>query len=139
MMEEELLSHEDGLAIAAIQVGIPKRIIAVKGDEGVRFYINPEIVDAYDPYITTEKCLSFPEKVVTVKRFLYCHFRDRERPTGYVTEGKTSQAIQHEIDHLDGLTMFDREYKSADKVGRNDPCPCGSGKKYKKCCMDKQT
>ena len=23
------------------------------------------------------------------------------------------------------------------KVGRNDPCPCGSGKKYKKCCMPK--
>jgi preprotein translocase subunit SecA len=23
------------------------------------------------------------------------------------------------------------------KVGRNEPCPCGSGKKYKKCCMDK--
>ena len=27
--------------------------------------------------------------------------------------------------------------KSADKVGPNDPCPCGSGKKYKKCCMQK--
>ena len=25
----------------------------------------------------------------------------------------------------------------SEKVGRNDPCPCGSGKKYKKCCMDK--
>lgn len=24
------------------------------------------------------------------------------------------------------------------KVGRNDPCPCGSGKKYKKCCLNKQ-
>ena len=24
------------------------------------------------------------------------------------------------------------------KVGRNDPCPCGSGKKYKKCCLAKQ-
>ena len=23
------------------------------------------------------------------------------------------------------------------KVGRNDPCPCGSGKKYKNCCLDK--
>lgn len=23
------------------------------------------------------------------------------------------------------------------KVGRNDPCPCGSGKKYKKCCSQK--
>jgi preprotein translocase subunit SecA len=25
------------------------------------------------------------------------------------------------------------------KVGRNDPCPCGSGKKYKKCCLLKET
>jgi hypothetical protein len=25
----------------------------------------------------------------------------------------------------------------APKVGRNDPCPCGSGKKYKKCCLGK--
>ena len=24
------------------------------------------------------------------------------------------------------------------KVGPNDPCPCGSGKKYKKCCMHKE-
>ena len=23
-------------------------------------------------------------------------------------------------------------------VGRNDPCPCGSGKKYKKCCLNKK-
>ena len=27
--------------------------------------------------------------------------------------------------------------KAATKVGPNDPCPCGSGKKYKKCCMQK--
>ncbi|MDD6968037.1 MAG: preprotein translocase subunit SecA [Firmicutes bacterium] len=26
---------------------------------------------------------------------------------------------------------------AANKVGPNDPCPCGSGKKYKKCCMQK--
>ena len=25
--------------------------------------------------------------------------------------------------------------RAAPKVGRNDPCPCGSGKKYKKCCL----
>ena len=34
-----------------------------------------------------------------------------------------------------------REYRQScqavsHKVGRNDPCPCGSGKKYKNCCMD---
>ncbi len=27
-------------------------------------------------------------------------------------------------------------HRDAPKVGRNDPCPCGSGKKYKKCCME---
>ena len=26
---------------------------------------------------------------------------------------------------------------TVEKVGRNDPCPCGSGKKYKKCCINK--
>jgi len=25
------------------------------------------------------------------------------------------------------------------KIGRNDPCPCGSGKKYKKCCLDSKS
>src|SRR5260370_27762800 len=24
------------------------------------------------------------------------------------------------------------------KIGRNDPCPCGSGKKYKRCCMERE-
>jgi hypothetical protein len=29
--------------------------------------------------------------------------------------------------------------KARQKVGRNDPCPCGSGKKFKNCCMNKQS
>ncbi|MEO8008132.1 MAG: SEC-C metal-binding domain-containing protein [Betaproteobacteria bacterium] len=28
--------------------------------------------------------------------------------------------------------------RATEKVGRNDPCPCGSGKKYKKCCLPKE-
>ena len=36
---------------------------------------------------------------------------------------------------LDGADIFD--FKTGKKVGRNDPCPCGSGKKYKKCCLGK--
>ena len=48
--------------------------------------------------------------------------------------------VQHEIDHLNGLTIHDREIKLEPtkvetKIGRNDPCPCGSGKKHKKCCL----
>ncbi|MDF2184270.1 YchJ family metal-binding protein [Grimontia hollisae] len=43
----------------------------------------------------------------------------------FVTEEKDGHALWY---YIDG------EYPKAEKVGRNDPCPCGSGKKYKKCC-----
>jgi hypothetical protein len=57
--------------------------------------------------------------------------------------------VQHEIDHLNGVCLPGKEgavegVYTADgvrrghkKVGRNDPCPCGSGKKFKKCCIGK--
>lgn len=34
--------------------------------------------------------------------------------------------------------VSDNAVESNKKIGRNDPCPCGSGRKYKKCCMPKQ-
>ncbi len=37
---------------------------------------------------------------------------------------------------LDGETVRPQQAHSV-KVGRNTPCPCGSGKKYKKCCLGK--
>ena len=36
-----------------------------------------------------------------------------------------------------GLPPPDQPFRNQDKVGRNEPCPCGSGKKYKKCCLNK--
>ena len=43
-------------------------------------------------------------------------------------------AIFHEVKVHDGFQPFVRAGK---KIGRNDPCPCGSGKKFKKCCQGK--
>ena len=51
----------------------------------------------------------------------------------------------YELESWDGILSEEkrkeitREYKDSktvrvEKVGRNEPCPCGSGKKYKKCC-----
>ena len=34
----------------------------------------------------------------------------------------------------DGKSSVKRKPATSTKIGRNDPCPCGSGKKYKKCC-----
>lgn len=46
-----------------------------------------------------------------------------------------------EFELIDGNWIFSKTLregpapaKAAPKIGRNDPCPCGSGKKYKKCC-----
>ena len=45
-----------------------------------------------------------------------------------------------EYSHKNGLkeaeSDFKQEITSVKKLGRNFPCPCGSNKKYKKCCMD---
>ena len=38
----------------------------------------------------------------------------------------------------DGTADKKAPIKKGVKIGRNDPCPCGSGKKYKHCCIDKE-
>jgi len=53
-----------------------------------------------------------------------------------------SVCVQHEIDHLNGVVCMDRKVNTTivkdKKIGRNEPCLCGSGKKYKKCCINKE-
>jgi peptide deformylase len=59
--------------------------------------------------------------------------------------GQICLAVQHEIDHTMGILLpyklgavevpyTEDGIKAGPKVGRNDSCPCGSSKKYKKCC-----
>ena len=65
--------------------------------------------------------------------------------SAYGTEAGTEKVLHEkgEFLRIDGAWLYNREarlgpvpYKSAaPKVGRNDPCPCGSGKKYKQCCL----
>ena len=46
---------------------------------------------------------------------------------------KNETALDDDYDNL----YLDQPYvREEAKVGRNDPCPCGSGKKYKKCCLN---
>ena len=45
-------------------------------------------------------------------------------------ESQASQAVAQANPHRSAPTVR----RESPKVGRNDPCPCGSGKKYKKCC-----
>lgn len=47
--------------------------------------------------------------------------------------------FRKKVDEENPGTEYDRELNNlepvnSEKIGRNEPCPCGSGKKYKKCC-----
>jgi SEC-C motif-containing protein len=64
--------------------------------------------------------------------------------SAYGTEDGVEKVLHEkgEFLRIDGKWLYNREarlgpapYKAAPKVGRNDPCPCGSGKKYKQCCL----
>ena len=134
-----------GYGLAAIQVGIP--IAAAwywlpsdkdRGPSGLgegHLLINPQILEMSEPIIKPgEGCLSMPGKMFTTKRYnRIVLLNDGHKG---IAEGVEAQIIQHETDHINGILVPDREYKSS-TVGRNDACPCGSGKKYKKCCLEK--
>jgi len=57
------------------------------------------------------------------------------KQTFILSRGEAAQGAGGETEDGKGVTVR-REGK---KVGRNDPCPCGSGKKYKRCCLLKET
>lgn len=67
--------------------------------------------------------------------------------TAYFNADNGAEGALHEkseFELIDGDWIFTRTLrqgpapiKAAVKAGRNDPCPCGSGKKYKQCCLNK--
>jgi peptide deformylase len=139
----EFLTEDAGncLGLAAVQIGIPVRAFYLKlpNEEAVRFR-NPEIIKKSKKKVVfkDEGCMSFPGKFVDTERHVWVTVRDDIN--GEKTyKGLLAVCIQHEMEHLDGKFCFDSRAHSQyireeEKIGRNDPCPCGSKKKYKKCC-----
>ena len=66
----------------------------------------------------------------TVKLMFTLQLRRREEPK----REQVAKPTQEALGSSDGTISKQPARRSAAKVGRNDPCPCGSGKKYKKCC-----
>ena len=60
------------------------------------------------------------------------------RQQRWAEEDSNREAVEWDGDYNFNEPFLPDTYVRAEpKVGRNDPCPCGSGKKYKKCCLDK--
>ena len=120
-LEDFRKEHGFGRGIAAIQIGITKRIIALNLGEGSFCIVNPEITHKSEKTFTLwDDCMSFPDLVVKVSR-------NESISVGYLDEDgnertwkdlgrDVSELLQHEIDHLDGILALDRAIAAGDII-----------------------
>jgi len=147
---KELSESKNGIGLAANQIGINKRVCVVNVKEPI-VLVNPKIVEkSEEQFIFPEGCLSFPDKKIRTQRYVSvvveADNHDEKLSFSAKSEGINDAfecvAIQHEIDHLDGITMFDREFKrepyhAPKTYGRNEKVTITDGEetkvvKYKK-------
>lgn len=111
----ETMYQEDGVGLAAPQVGISKRMIVVSpnakpGEE--RVFINPEIVESSrDEELGLEGCLSVPGiscEIRRAKKIKLQAFDIKGLKLIEEFQNFTARVIQHEIDHLNGILLIDR-------------------------------
>ena len=159
-----LAQRKDGIGLAANQIGIDAAVAVVNIREPI-ILINPVIEKQWDEIDYYEGCLSYPKKRVRTKRYKNVIVKTAQEESGWYFSGvETTQdgkgswettkkydqeqrlleavCVQHEIDHLNGMTIHDREYKlkplkTSKKWGRNEIVGITDGKelvemKYKK-------
>lgn len=104
---------EDGVGLAATQVDIQLQIFIADVSENKQTpicFINPQIIQQHGEIIWEEGCLSFPGVRANVKRFkeVTVAFQDLQGATQQLTANDLlAVCIQHEMDHLNGITFFD--------------------------------
>jgi peptide deformylase len=112
----ETMYAAPGIGLAAIQVGVPKRVVTMdlskkEGEKEPHVFINPEITWASDdPSIYEEGCLSIPEVHENVERPAKVRFRYLDldgKSHEAEAEGLFATCIQHEVDHLNGKLFID--------------------------------
>lgn len=111
---KDTLEHSDGVGLAAPQVGILKRVIIVEYEDFFLELVNPVITKQSGSQIGPEGCLSVPDKSCKVERpnRLTCEYQDRYGNKKRITvEDFVARIFCHEIDHLDGILYYDKEYK----------------------------
>lgn len=120
----ETMYEANGAGLAAPQVGVNKRIIVVDLGEGPVCLINPVVQSAQGEEIDVEGCLSIPERWVYVKRATEIEvtgLNEKGKPVRVKAEGFLARALQHEIDHLDGILILDRSLGEAELEPAENP------------------
>lgn len=117
----ETMYAAKGIGLAAIQIGVPKRVLVIdlqeqEDEEGKairepRVFVNPVIVPDTDEYnVYTEGCLSVPDQYADVERPASCRVTWLDEEGAAHDEqltGMLATCIQHEMDHLEGILFVD--------------------------------
>ena len=123
----ETMYAAPGIGLAAIQVGVPKRVIVLdigwrdkpeiindekqKERKNPMCFVNPEIITkSANNSIYEEGCLSVPGQFAEIERPDKCHIKYLDyygQPKELVAEGMLATCIQHEMDHLEGILFID--------------------------------
>ncbi len=107
----ETMYDANGVGLAAPQVGISQRIAVLDVGEGPVVLVNPVIKNGEGEEIDVEGCLSIPERWVYVKRYESVEvtaLNEKGKPIRIEADGLFARALQHELDHLDGILIVDR-------------------------------
>ena len=112
----ETMYAAPGIGLAAIQVGVPKRVIVLdiaqkEGPRNPMYFVNPEIIEkSNDNSIYEEGCLSVPGQFAEIERPDKCHIKYLDyygQSKEIKAEGMLATCIQHEMDHLEGILFID--------------------------------
>lgn len=115
----ETMYAAPGVGLAANQVGVPLQLAVIDinvGEEGQKKHqlvvlINPEMVSMEGAIVSEEGCLSVPDVTEKVKRAARVKVRAQDRTGKHFeleADGLMAKALQHEIDHLNGIVFIDR-------------------------------
>lgn len=123
----DTMLEKNGIGLAAVQVGMLKRIAIVDAPNDEEFdddyesdvieMINPEIIEQNGETIKSEGCLSIYKTAGTVSRpeHIKVRFLDRSgNPVTLEAKGYRARAISHELDHLDGILFIDKVIEFVD-------------------------
>ena len=121
---DTMRSFERCVGLAAPQIGIPARVVAVdvrghpkaESDSGLLVLANPRIKESEGSEVAREGCLSIPDLTANVRRALRIVV---EHAAGSLeSAGFEARCLQHELDHLDGILFLDRVESLVDDVFR---------------------
>ncbi|MBM3463310.1 MAG: peptide deformylase [Armatimonadetes bacterium] len=133
----DTMHANNGIGLAAPQVGISKRIIVIElpdDEDGPIKMINPRIVEKEGSVVGLEGCLSIPNVYGDVERaekVVVKGLDEKGKPSRIEASGLLARVFQHEVDHLDGVLFTDvatnvrayskEELEQAEEEGRYEP------------------